>query len=30
MIDACVVGKISVRCSEFNISDYFLHVCDLR
>jgi len=27
--DAYVVGKISVRCSKFTISDYFLHVCDL-
>ena len=30
MTDACVVGKINVRCSQFTISDYFLHVCDLR
>ena len=29
MIDACVVGKINVRCSKCTTSDSFLHVCDL-
>jgi len=28
VIDACVVGKISVRCSKYTTSDYFLHVYD--